>query len=88
MPPGGECMADPFMGEVKDNTEIFAMVCNRPAPEMDFDRHIVDITVAIKHAKRDARQADWTSRTEFTALYRDMSSFVRGLIYEVAEKVQ
>jgi hypothetical protein len=85
MAPGGECFPDPFMGEIKDNTEIFAMVCNRPSPQMDFDRHIVDITISIQHAKRDPAGGDWTSRTEFAALYRDMSNEVRRCIYEIAD---
>jgi hypothetical protein len=87
LPPGADCTALPFTGEIEDETEIFAMVCNRPTPEMDFDRHIFDIVVAIRHAKRDPLGPEWTGRTEFAALYRDMSSVVRGVIYEVAAKV-
>ncbi len=88
LPPGAECVAVPFFGEVEDNTEIFAMVCNRPTPEMDFDRHIFDVSVSIKHAKRDPLGGEWTGRTEFAALYREVSKIVRGTIYDIVSKVK
>ena len=88
LPEGANCIPVPFAGEINDETEIFAMVCDRPAPEMDFDRHIFDVVVSIQHNKRDLLAPDWTGRTEFAALYRDMSSLVRGVIYEVASRVK
>jgi hypothetical protein len=87
LPLGTDCVAIPFTGEIEDNTEIFAIACNRSTPDMDFDRHVIDITVAIRHAKRDPLGEDATGRTEFTALYRDMSSTVRSVIYGVSDRV-
>lgn len=88
LPPGAGCEVSPFMGEIEDEAEVCAIVSSCPTPEMKFDRHVLDVVVAIRHAKRDPLGPDWTGRTEFAALYREISSVVRGVIYEVVAKVR
>jgi hypothetical protein len=76
-----------YGGEVKDGTEIFAMVGDTPAPDMYFDRTIVDIVLAIRHARRDPSGPDWSDRSDIFALYPEIATEVRKIIYEVSDKV-
>jgi hypothetical protein len=78
----------PFTGEVEDGTEIFAMVCDRPTPNMKFDRHIIDVIIAIRHGKRDPSGPDWHDRDDFAAVYTEISSEVRKTIYDIAALVK
>ena len=84
----GNWTAVPFTGEVNDGSEIFAMVCDRPAPDMKFDRTIFDVVLAVRHRRRDPAGEDWTNRTEILALYNEMAAEVRRTIYEIAAKVR
>jgi hypothetical protein len=75
-----------FTGEVEDGTEVCAYTCDIPQPNMDFDRHVIDIAVAIGHNKRDPSGPDWQSRTSFPPLFEEISGEVRRIIYEVSGK--
>ncbi len=72
-------------GEVKDGTEVFAMVCDRPTPDMQWDQTILEIVVAIWHGKRDPSGPDWSSHTESGALIEEISAEVRHCIYAFAK---
>lgn len=78
----------PFTGEIKDGTEIFAMVCDRPTPDMKFDRHVIDVVVAVRHGKRDPAAPDWSDKSDFSGLYIDISKEVRRIIYDVSGLVK
>lgn len=75
-------------GEIKDGTEVFAMICDRPTPNMKFDRHIVHVVVAIEHGKRDASGSDGSNRNDFISVYDLISGEVRRIIYDVAALVK
>jgi hypothetical protein len=78
---GREWTPIPAMGEVKDGTEVFAMVCDRPTPGMDWDRIAVEIVIAIWHGKRDPSGPEYTNHTEFAALFSAISEEVRTVIF-------
>jgi len=69
------------MGEVKDGTEIFAMVCDRPTPNMHWDLKYIQIIIAIWHDKRDPSGPDFTSHTEFAALLKALTEEVQTIIF-------
>jgi hypothetical protein len=75
-------------GEIKDGTEVFALVCDRPTPNMKFDRHILHIVVAIEHGKRDPAGPDGSDRNDFISLYDFISGEVRKVIYDVAALIK
>jgi len=85
--PLGNWQAIPYPGEIKDGAEILAMVCDRPGPDMKFDRTIFDIVLAARHGKRDPSGPDWTDSSDIFALYTEMATEVRRIIYEVSSKV-
>jgi hypothetical protein len=70
----------PNLGEVKDGTEIFAMVCDRPTPDMDWDQTIFEIVIAVSHEKRDPLGPEFTGHTECGALFQEISTEVRTII--------
>jgi hypothetical protein len=74
---------EPFahQGEVKDGTEVFAMICDRPTPNMQWDQTILEIVIAIWHGKRDPSGPEWSSHTEFAALINEISAEVRHCVY-------
>lgn len=87
-PPGATIMpVPPHVGEIEDGTEVFAMTSDVPAPEMDYDRHIIDVVVAIRHDKRDPNGPPWTDRTDILSLMNALSAEVRQVIYDVSGKV-
>lgn len=73
-------------GEVKDGTEIFAMVCTHPSPDMHYDRTIFQIIVVMGHRKRDPFGHEGSDRTEFAALLTHMMTEVREVIYNIDKK--
>jgi hypothetical protein len=75
-------------GEIKDGTEVFALVCDRPTPNMKFDRHIVHVVVAIQHGKRDPSGPDGSDRDDFISIYDLISGEVRRVIYDVSALVK
>jgi hypothetical protein len=74
-------------GEVKDGTEIFSALSNRSEPEMEFDRMIFDIVIAIRHEKRDPSGPVGSDRTDIVALMDEISGEVRRIINELAGKI-
>jgi hypothetical protein len=64
------------------------MVCDRSAPDMKFDRTIFDIVLAVRHGKRDPSGPDWTDSSDISALYPEMATEVRRVIYEVSSKLE
>ncbi len=77
----------PHTGEIEDGTEVFAVVSDLPAPEMNYDRTIVDVVIAVQHGKRDPSSTDWHDRTEVAALMSELSQEVRRTIYYVSGEV-
>jgi hypothetical protein len=67
-------------GEVKDGTEVTAMVCDRSTPNMDWDQILVEVVIAIWHGKRDPSGPDWTDHTEWSAVFQAVSEEVRVVI--------
>ena len=84
---GRSWQAVPNAGEVKDGTEVFAMVCDRPTPDMHWDRMIIEIVVAIWHGKRDPSGPEFSSHTEVGALFSALSEEVRTVIYTFSKIV-
>jgi hypothetical protein len=74
-------------GEVKDNTEVFAMICDRPTPNMKYDINRLLIIVAIGHGKRDASGPEFTGRSDFAALLDLLSEEVRSVIYYFCKNI-
>jgi hypothetical protein len=87
IPTGSVWKVIPNPGEIEDGTEILAMVCDRSAPDMKFDRTIFDVVLAVRHGKRDPSGPDWSDRTDIFALYTEIATEVRRIIYEVSSKV-
>jgi hypothetical protein len=85
-PPDGRHI-EPFVheGEVKDGTEVFAMICDRPTPNMQWDQIILEVVIAIWHGKRDSSGPEWSTHTEFSALIGEISAEVRHCIYTFAK---
>lgn len=75
-------------GEIKDSTEIFAFVCDRPTPNMKYDRTIFDIVVAIHHGKRDPSGPEGSDRSDVITLLMEMQTDVRKIIYSVVAAVK
>jgi len=68
------------MGEVKDGTEVFAMACDRPTPNMDWNKITVQIIIALWHEKREPSGPEYTARTEIFSLFDVLSDEVRAII--------
>lgn len=84
-PPGANIRPTlPHHGEIKDGMEVFAIITDIPAPEMDYDRHIVEVVVAVGHSKRDQTSPAWSDRTDIIALMNALSREVREIIYKVS----
>lgn len=75
-------------GEVEDGTEIFAMICDRPAPDMKYDRTLFDVIIAVSHAKRDPAAPEWTGRSEVCGLLTYLITDARQVIYSIASVVK
>jgi hypothetical protein len=73
--------AVPNSGEVKDGTEIFAMVCDRSTPKMEYDINKFLIIVAIWHGKREPSAPEGTDRSDFHGLLDLLSQEVRSVVY-------
>jgi hypothetical protein len=67
-------------GEVKDGTEVFAIVCDRPSPNMNWDRILLEIIIAMWHDKRDPSGPEYTCRDEVFALFDAISAEVRSIV--------
>jgi hypothetical protein len=74
----------PYSGEIEDGTEVLAMVCDRSAPNMKYDRTIFDVIVAIWHGKRDPSGPEGSDRSDFASLLNLLITDVRQVIYAVA----
>lgn len=74
-------------GELKDGAEVFAMVCDRPTPNMKWDKIEVVITVVIWHGKRDPSGPDFTGHTEVSALVASLGDEVRSVVYTFCKTV-
>lgn len=74
-------------GEVKDGTEVFAMLSEVPAPEAKFDRTNFDVIVAVRHGKRVPSMAEGSDRSDIVSIMKLLGGEVRKVIYEVAAKV-
>jgi hypothetical protein len=74
-------------GEIKDGTEIFAMVCDRPSPNMNFDRTEFQIIIAMLHGKRSPSDPEGTDRTEVPALLNLLMTEVREIIHGVDQRI-
>jgi hypothetical protein len=83
----GNWKAVPFAEEIKNGSELFAMVSDTPSPGREFDKTEFTVVVALKHGKRDAEGPDWTDRTEVAAVYQEIATEVRRTIYTVSGKV-
>jgi hypothetical protein len=77
--------AFPHSGEVKDGTEIFAMACDRPSPDMEYERTEFEIVVTVGHDKRDPSGPEGSDRTELVALFMALHTEVRKVIYMFAK---
>jgi len=74
-------------GEIEDGTEIGAMVFKRSTPNMRFDKTIVNVVLAMRHAKRDPPTTTSYEGTDFKPLLRMLSAEVREIIHEVSANV-
>ena len=77
---GGNWQCVTPSGEITDGAEIFAFVCDRPAPGMEYDRHIFDMIIAVWHKKRDPAGPEWTEHSEVSALLVALTKEVRTVI--------
>lgn len=74
-------------GEIEDGAEIFSATCDAPAPNMKFDRTIVETVIAIRHGKRHPSSPAGHDRSDFAALMDEISVEVRKIISEVSERM-
>jgi len=63
------------------------MVCDRPTPDMHWDRTILQIIVAVWHGKRDPTGPDLTDHSEAGALLGVLSEEVRSVIYTFCKTI-
>lgn len=75
-------------GEIKNGTEIFANIADRPAPNMKWDQTILDLIVAIWHGKRSPSDPEGSDRNEVVAVLRELNDDVRKIIYQIAGAVR
>jgi hypothetical protein len=75
-------------GEIKDGTEIFAHIADRPAPNMEWDQTILDLIVAIWHGKRSPTDPEGSDRNEVISVLKDIGDDVRKVVYQVAGVVK
>jgi hypothetical protein len=81
-PPGAKWKPVINTGELKDGAEVCAMICDRPAPNMDFNDPIgVEVNISLWHGKRDPSGPDGSERSDFSALLDVMAEEVRKVIY-------
>jgi hypothetical protein len=74
-------------GELKDGTEVCAMVCDRSAPAMDFNDPIsVEVNISLWHGKRDPSGPNGSERSEFSALLDALSEEVRKVVRTFTKK--
>lgn len=68
-------------GELKDGTEIVAMICDRPTPNMEWREINLTIVVAIWHGKAKPTAPEHTGHTELSALLELLSDEVRTVVH-------
>ena len=74
-------------GEIEDGAEIGAMIFKRPTPNMRFDKTIIHVVIAVRHAKREPPTPTSYAWTDFKPLLNFLAAEVREIIYEVSAKV-
>ena len=67
--------------ELKDGTEIIAMTCDRPTPNMKWGKINLTIIVTIWHGKREPTAPEHTGQTEVSALLELLGEEVRSIIH-------
>ena len=70
---------NPF--ELTDGAEVFAMICDRSAPNMRFDRTEMEIAVSISHGKRSPADPEGSDRSTLTGLLDILYTEVRAVVY-------
>lgn len=75
-------------GEIKDGTEIFAHIADRPAPNMEWDQTILDLVVAIRHGKRAPTDPEGSDRNSVLGILGFLNDEVRKVSYLVAGAVR
>lgn len=85
VPDGTEARFYPHQGELKDGTEITAIVFSRPTPDMKYDRANFTFVFALTHKPGPGGVSD---RDDATALLSLFDGEIRVLIEAVAAKVK
>lgn len=67
-------------GELNDGTEIFAMLCDRPTPNMKWGKINLIIVVTLWHGKQEPSAPEHTGHTEVSALLDLVGDEVRTII--------
>jgi hypothetical protein len=67
-------------GELEDGAEIAAFVFERPTPNMQYDRIIFDVILALWHGKRDPSDSVFRERSDFVGLLQILTDEVKTVI--------
>lgn len=84
---GGKCHFVANTGELENGAEIAAFLFDRPTPDMQYDRNIFDIIIALRHGKRNLSDPAFCERSEFIALLRALTEEVKTVIGVVLKSV-
>jgi len=77
---GARCQFCPNTGELKDGAEIAAFVFERPTPDMQYDRIIFDVILALWHGKRDPSDSVFHERSDIVSLLQVLTDEVKTVV--------
>jgi hypothetical protein len=78
----------PYAGEIKNGTEVFAIVFDAPNPNMGFIDPKLDLAITLWHGKRDPSDPPWHDRNEVHAVLTLLAKEVRQVVNTVAAAVR
>lgn len=84
---GPRCQFVANHGELKDGAEIAAFVFERPTPDMQYDRTIFDMIIALSHGKRNLSDPAFCERSEFIALLGALIEEVKTVIGVILKNI-
>jgi hypothetical protein len=77
---GTKCQFFANTGELKDGAEIATFIFERPTPDMQYDRIIFDVILALWHGKRDPSDSVFHERSDFISLLQILTDEVKTVV--------
>lgn len=78
-----DCRVIPNTGNLEDGTEIVALTCEPPTPNMKLQAGEISLAISIRHGKRDPSAPDDRDRSDVTVVLPFLLGEVRTIVFEI-----